>query len=206
MHPATHLLLGWGVATAAPLSKRDRALVCLAGILPDLDGLGIVVEKLTLHSEQPLYWYALYHHVLAHNLPVATAAALGAAAIARERVKTAALVFGSFHLHLLADLVGSRGPDGSSWPVRYLWPFAELDLSWQGQWAFNAWPNFVITGLGLAWVFWIAVKRGHSPLEMVSQRADRAFVGTVRGWFRKPAGEAVAGQAPPAASAQDDDC
>jgi len=184
MHPATHLLLGWGAATATPLSKRDRALVCLAGVIPDLDGLGIVVEKLTLHSEQPLYWYALYHHVLAHNLAFGLVVAVGAAAVARERLKAGMLVLASFHLHLLADLVGSRGPDGSSWPLRYLWPFDGLELTWQGQWAFNAWPNFAITIALLAWLFHVAGRRGHSPLELVSSRADRAFCATARRWLR----------------------
>ncbi len=185
MHPATHLLLGWGAATALPLSKRDRALVCIAGVLPDLDGLGIVVEKLTLHSEQPLYWYATYHHVLAHNLGFGLAVAAGAAALASARTRAALLVLASFHLHLLADLAGSRGPDGSSWPLRYLWPFDGLELSWQGQWAFNAWPNFAITLALLAWTFRVAAQRGHSPLELVSLRADAAFCATVRRWFSR---------------------
>jgi inner membrane protein len=185
MHPATHLLTGWATATALPLSRRDRALVCLAGVIPDLDGLGIVVEKLTLHSEQPLYWYALYHHVLAHNLAFGLAVTLTAAAVARQRLRAGLLVLLSFHLHLLADLVGSGGPDGASWPLRYLWPFGDLELTWQGQWAFNAWPNFAITLALLLWMSWVAATRGHSPLELISSRADRAFCATVKRWWRR---------------------
>lgn len=185
MHPATHLLLGWGTATALPMARRDRALICLAGLIPDIDGLGIAAEKLTLHSEQPLYWYALYHHVLAHNLAFGVVVTVGAAVLARARLKTAVLVLTSFHLHLLADLVGSRGPDGSSWPLRYLWPLDGLELSWQGQWAFNAWPNFVITLVLLGWLFHVAAGRGHSPLELISRRADAAFCATARRWLRR---------------------
>jgi hypothetical protein len=185
MHTVTHLLLGWTLATACPLSRRDRALVALAGVLPDLDALGIVVEKATLHTEQPLFWYARFHHVLAHNLPCALLSTGVAVALARRRIRAPLLVAASFHLHLLADLVGARGPDGATWPIHYLWPCADLGLSWSGQWAINAWPNFVVTILALAWVFWVAGTRGHSPLELVSRRADGAFCGTVRGWWRR---------------------
>ncbi|MFH1462966.1 MAG: metal-dependent hydrolase [Pseudomonadota bacterium] len=183
MHPVTHLLLGWGLATATPLHRRDRALVALAGVIPDLDGLGIVAEKLTLHTEHPLYWYASFHHVLAHNLPCALLVTATAAALARRRVRTPVLVAASFHVHLLADLLGARGPDGATWPIRYLWPFSGLELSWAGQWEFNAWPNFAITLAALAWMFWVAGSRGCSPLELISKRADKAFCGTVRGWL-----------------------
>ena len=41
MNPVTHLLVGWTVANASGLEKRrDRFLVSVAGIIPDLDGLG----------------------------------------------------------------------------------------------------------------------------------------------------------------------
>jgi len=185
MNPVTHLLLGWGAATATPLDRRDRALVTLAGVLPDIDGLGIVAELATRDSEQPLYLWTSYHHMLAHNLPFGFALLLGAVAVARKRAPTPLLVLGSFHLHLLCDLVGARGPDGASWPIRYLFPFHDLELSWAGQWPMNAWPNFLITAAALAWVFAVAAGRGHSPLELLSRRADAAFVATVRRWFRR---------------------
>ena len=77
---------------------------------------------------------------------------------------TAFLVFISFHLHLLCDLIGARGPDGDQWPIPYLKPFSNaLQLTWHGQWALNAWQNFVITGLLLVATFWLAWKYGSSP-------------------------------------------
>lgn len=90
---------------------------------------------------------------------------------------TALLVFLSFHLHLLCDLVGARGPDGDQWPIPYLKPFSNsLELTWHGQWALNAWQNFVVTGLLLAATLWIARKYGSSPVELMSERGNRAFV------------------------------
>ena len=94
---------------------------------------------------------------------------------------TALLVFVSFHLHLLCDLVGARGPDGYQWPIPYLKPFSNAaQLAWHGQWALNGWQNFVITGVLLLATFWFAWKNGASPLELVSTPANRAFILSLR--------------------------
>ena len=107
-----------------------------------------------------------------------------AAIFARQKIKTTLLVFFSFHLHLLGDLIGARGPDGDQWPIPYLLPFSNhVQLTWSGQWALNAWPNFVITtALILATVF-LARHRGFSPLEMFSVKADSTFVHALRTRF-----------------------
>jgi inner membrane protein len=94
---------------------------------------------------------------------------------------TAFLVFISFHLHLLCDLIGARGPDGDQWPIPYLKPFSNaVQLTWHAQWALNAWQNFVITGLLLLATFWIAWKYSSSPVELVSQSANDSFVFALR--------------------------
>jgi hypothetical protein len=97
---------------------------------------------------------------------------------------TALLVFLSFHLHLLCDLIGARGPDGDQWPIPYLKPFSNsIHLTWHGQWALNGWQNFVITGIFLLSTLWIAWKYASSPLELVSQPANRALTQTLRHRF-----------------------
>jgi inner membrane protein len=114
-------------------------------VVPDVDGLGIVAELLTRNSQHPLLWFSHYHHSL-HNLAFAVAIALLAFVLAEQRWKTTALFFLGFHLHLMEDLLGSRGPDGDQWPIPYLAPFSgAVNLSWHGQWGLNAWPNFAIT-------------------------------------------------------------
>ncbi|MFQ5989578.1 MAG: metal-dependent hydrolase [Candidatus Methylomirabilales bacterium] len=187
MSPVTHFLMGWVVANSDGLNRRERATVTLASIAPDIDGLGAIAEKLTRGWDRPLLWFSEYHHVLAHNLGCALLVAAASFMLATRRWKTAALAFLSFHLHLLGDLVGGRGPDGYQWPIPYLIPFSNAwQWSWQGQWELDAWPNFVITGVLLAITFYLAWKRGYSPLEMVSTRADRAFVETLRHRFPYP--------------------
>src|SRR5262245_52621313 len=122
--------MGWAAASTAPsLSKRDRAWVTWASVIPDLDGLGIIAEVLTRDSSHPLTWWSDYHHVLGHNLGFALTVATTAAICARQKLTTTLLVFLSFHLHLLADLAGARGPDGDQWPIPYLLPFSKL-ASW----------------------------------------------------------------------------
>ncbi len=185
MSPITHFLVSWALAGTSRVGKRERAAIALAGVAPDLDGLGIVPELLTRGSSHPLLWFSDYHHVLGHNLLFAIIVTLAGFLFARSlRWKTAFLAFVSFHLHLLCDVVGARGPDGYQWPIPYLIPFTHgLDISWHGQWALNAWQNFVITGLGMMTMFTIARNRGYSPLEMVSKRADAAFVQAIHNRF-----------------------
>jgi inner membrane protein len=140
-------------------------------------------EYLTRNSQHPLEWFSSYHHSL-HNLTFALVVTAVAFLLATRRWRTAGLVFVSFHLHLLEDLLGSRGPDGFHWPIPYLSPFSRsCDLTWTGQWALNAWPNFAITIALLLATFFLAWARGFSPLEMVSAKADTAFVAAIRKWF-----------------------
>lgn len=180
MSPVTHFFSGWVLANCAKLERRDRALVTIACVIPDIDGLGILPELLTRHSMHPLLWFSLYHHSL-HNLAFALIVAALAFALATRRWTTAIFALLSFHLHLFEDVLGSRGPDGDQWPIPYLSPFSQaLPWTWSGQWGLNAWPNIVLTITLLLITFWLAWRRGFSPLEMISLKADAAFVGVLR--------------------------
>jgi hypothetical protein len=183
MSPVTHFLSGWVFANCAKLKPRDRAIVTLASVVPDVDGLGIVPELLTRHSSHPLLWFSLYHHSL-HTLVFALVISAVASLLATQKWKTGVLALMSFHLHLFEDLLGSRGPDGYQWPIPYLKPLSPaLQLTWQGQWQLNSWPNVVITIVLLGITLWLAWRRGFSPLEMISAKLDRNFVGALRHRF-----------------------
>lgn len=185
MSPITHAFLGWLVAaTDARSTRRERACVTLAGLAPDLDALGTLPQLLTAQSAHPVYWGSDFHHVLGHNLLAAVLVTAVASALAERRAVTGALAFASFHLHILGDLVGSRGGDGYTWPMAYLFPMSEsFTLSWSGQWQLDAWPNFVITAAALAVTFRLAWLRGYSIVELISLPADRAFVAALRARF-----------------------
>src|SRR3954462_4217756 len=156
MSPVTHFLAGWAVANLAK-TRRERLLITLAGVAPDFDGLGIVPELLTRGSSHPLLWFSQYHHLLGHNLGFAIAIFVVGYLVCRRKLMSALLALVSFHLHLLFDLLGSRGPEGYSWPIPYLLPFSNRwQWSWNGQWALNGWQNYSITLALLGATFFLA--------------------------------------------------
>ena len=182
MNPLTHWMVGWSVAELAPLARRDRAFVAWAGLLPDVDGVGILVDFATgVHPSVGLY--GQYHHVLGHNVVVAAIASGLAFVLAERRAICAGLVAVSIHLHLLGDLVGSAGPNGSIWTLAYLFPFDDRAFGWQDQWELNAWPNLLISAALLAWLVVLGVRRGRTPVELVSPRADAHVVRALRARF-----------------------
>ena len=187
MNPFTHLMVGWVVANCDGLNRRERTAVTVSAIIPDIDSIGIIAEKLTKGSDHPLLWWSKYHHVITHNLGSALLLALVVFVIANRKWTTTGLAIFGFHLHLLGDLVGARGPDGYQWPIPYFLPFSNAwEFTWQGQWAINAWPNIVITVIALVITFYLAWKRGYSPVEMISISGDRAFIKTLRNRFGFP--------------------
>ena len=191
MSPVTHLLAGWVLANTTTLSRRERIAVTVASVAPDIDGLGLLPELVTRNSAHPLLWFSDYHHAL-HTLWFAIAVTLLAATVATHRWTTAGLAFVAFHLHLLCDLVGSRGPDGYTWPIPYLRPFSDRwQWSWRGQWPLNSWENFVITFVLLLLTVVIVQRCGRSPVELFSTRADQVVIAAIRsrlGRSRVPAG------------------
>ncbi|MBN1625579.1 MAG: metal-dependent hydrolase [Deltaproteobacteria bacterium] len=188
MSPITHFLTGWLVANTSKAGKRERMLITIAGIIPDVDGFVIIGDFLTRNSNHPLHLWGDFHHVLAHNLGFAILVTIVGYLLAKKRkITTAFLVWISFHIHLLGDILGGRGPEGYQWPIPYLLPFSNSwQLAWKGQWALNAWPNFIITGVALFFTLFLAWKRGFSPLEMISCKADKLFIKTLHKRFGEP--------------------
>ena len=182
MSPITHFFSGWVLANCVHLERRDRALITIAAVIPDIDGLGLIPEWLTANSPHPLMWFTRYHHSL-HTLPFAFIVTALAFVVARYRWLPAIMVFLSFHVHLLEDLLGSRGPDGYQWPIPYLKPFSSWEISWSGQWALNDWRNVVITAALLFISLYLARQRGYSFIEMFSRRADVLLVTRLRERF-----------------------
>jgi hypothetical protein len=90
----------------------------------------------------------------------------------------------TFHLHLLCDLLGSRGPTPADlWPICYSEPFFRHPIwFWRGQWRLDGWQNQLICVAVFAAVFRVAVRRGHSFVEVFSSRLDRVVVEVLRKW------------------------
>ena len=186
MSPVTHFLLSWSVASNTHLDRRDRTLVTLAGISPDLDGVGLLWDLATRQPGQHLTLWSTYHHILGHNITFGVMLALLAAACASRRIATGTAAFFVFHLHLFCDFLGSKGPD-ENWSIPYLLPFSDVwDFVWVGQWPLVSWQNFFITISALVFVVYQSWRQGFSPLEFISKRANCAFVSALRIRFGTP--------------------
>jgi inner membrane protein len=184
MSPITHGLMSWLVAeavapTAEPAHRRARIAITAAGLIPDLDGLGAPFEVL---SGGKLAWFSDWHHVLCHNLIAALVVGIAAWAWCRRSWQVGLAALAAFHLHLLGDLIGARGPDGYAWPVPYLLPFSPWEASVSWSWRLDAWPNQVITGILLLATILLAVRRQRSPVDLFSTRADAQVVACLRRW------------------------
>jgi hypothetical protein len=143
MSPITHFLASWSLNEALRLRARDLALATWCGVLPDADGLGVLADGVNQLLGRPNSWYyGRYHHALLHNILAAVSIPLVLSIFAANRVRTLHLGLVAVHLHLLCDVVGSRGPGADDfWPLSYLAPFSEHGtIQWPGQWPLNAWP------------------------------------------------------------------
>lgn len=185
MTPGAHLLSSWLIANSFALGRRERRLVTLAGFIPDLDGIGLVLDQVNHLRHQESFYYESYHHLFGHNLLAGVVIAVVFGLVAtRSKIKTMALSLLTFHLHLVCDLVGSKGPDGYRWPIAYLYPFfPKVELSWSGQWELNAWPNTVFLLLALAGAILWSAKQRYSFVEVFSVRLDREIFSAIeRRW------------------------
>jgi inner membrane protein len=161
-HFLTHVGLSWVLANLGGCSRKDRCLVVLAGVLPDLDGIGMVWGE---HANLTM------HRVVGHNL-LAGLLLTGILMLrADSRWLTGALAALSFHLHLLLDVVGTGGL-----PVQYLWPFSHRGLTYRDHWVLTSWQNVVVMLLTLAGVLTIAWRQGRTPIECLSPSADRRLL------------------------------
>lgn len=191
MSPLTHLVGSWLVAVVTTTNSRDRKLVTWAGVLPDADGLGAVadvVNSWTSGKECAFYYYQQYHHILLHGWPGAIAVSLVLTIFARQHWWVLLLCLLTFHLHLLCDLIGSRGPTvGDLWPICYSEPIFRLPIwFWKHQWRLDGCQNQTLFVVLLGLSLWVAVRKGYSFVEAVSARLDAVFVQLLRKWARVP--------------------
>lgn len=177
MSPGSHLLTSWLLANSMEFERRERRVIALAGLAPDLDGIGYLIDRYNEFFGVDSFYFVQYHHVLGHNLLASLAISVCAALLASKRRTTvfAASVLAT-HLHFLCDVLGSKGPDGYQWPIPYLYPFTEsVQWVWSGQWELSAWQNIVITFVMLLGAAILSIKQRYSFIEVISGWLDREF-------------------------------
>ncbi len=194
MSPETHLLGSWIIAAQTTDNPRDCRLVTLAGVLPDVDGLGLILDAIaSALGHRGTNFYQQYHHFLLHGAFGGILIATVLTCFARRRRRVALLTLLVFHLHLVCDLVGSRGPSPEDlWPIAYFAPFNQHTMwFWKGQWRLDGWQNRYLTLALFAWALWLPTQCGHSVVGVFNRRADEVFVAVLRKWRQalfKPGG------------------
>ncbi len=142
-------------------------------------GLGLISGP-----EVTFHYYQQFHHLLMHGWPAALAVVALLAGFARNRARV--FIFGllTFHLHLVCDLIGSRGPAPSDlWPICYSEPlFSHPIWIWRGQWRLDGWQNQTVFLAVFVLALWQATRRGYSFVELISQRLDSVFVSVLCKW------------------------
>ena len=176
------------MASAVTKTPRDRKLITLAGILPDVDGLGMVADfaKGMFSGEPTTYhFYHKFHHLLGHGWPAALVICGLLAGFATKRFRVFGFCLLTFHLHLFCDLLGSRGPSAADlWPICYGEPlFRHPIWFWTGQWRLDGWQNQIIFVLIFFASLWQAVRLGNSFVEVFSRKGDDVFVRVLKKWF-----------------------
>jgi hypothetical protein len=149
LHFLTHIGLSWIVANLLPGSRKDRWLIVLAGVVPDLDGVGILWSQTA---------YNATHRVMGHCLMFGLLLIAIAVLRADAPWKTAALTAISFHLHLVLDVVGTGGL-----PIRYFWPFSDRGWEYRGHWVLASWQNALVMAATLGGVVWMVWHSAREP-------------------------------------------
>jgi len=163
MHIQTHVLSGWCVANAFPLTACERLFAMLAASLADLDGIGIFID-----SE----YYMRWHHVASHNLIWAVVLSVLLTIWSKHRRGAFFLYLGLFHLHLVMDYFGS----GPGWGINYLWPFSKMEVINPRAWNFYSWQNITTFCFSLVWTVVIFFWKKRTPLECLAPSLERRLV------------------------------
>lgn len=150
-------------------NHADRVAITIAGVAPDLDGIGILVDLFTGKTR----YFFQYHHVLGHSLISAIGISLLVSVFAVRKKLVFAIALIVTHLHYFCDWIGSMGPNGETWPIAYLYPFSNgflPDASF--QWKLNDWQNQVILIALVVLTASVSIRKGNSIFEIFGRRFD----------------------------------
>ena len=183
MHLTQHLFLSSLLPWRTALERRDRAIVVLAGLAPDVDA-----PVLLLMGKEA---FVEHHHDWTHHLAGAALAAATGLALGKRRAAAAGFAAAAWCGHLFLDMVGAgdRHPgEPFAYPLPLLWPFSDRPFDpFPFAWPLASWQNALVMAAALALMVRLALVEGRTVLEVFSLRADRAVVAVLRRRFgREP--------------------
>jgi hypothetical protein len=187
MSPGQHFIISWVTANAVVLDRRSRICITLSGLIPDLDGIGYIVDKTAMLYGRHTGYYEQFHHIYGHNILAGLIMTISFALICGKRLSVFLLSFLAFNLHIICDIAGARGPDGDQWPISYFYPFfPDIQLIWSGQWQLSSWINSAI-GIGFFMFALILARYRHVTFfELFSLRFEKLVynMAVQRGFFK----------------------
>ncbi len=187
MSPGQHFIISWVTANTIPLDRKSRVCITISGLIPDIDGFGYILDRISPFFGSYTNYYAQYHHVYGHNIFAALMVAVAFALLCNKKITVFVLSLLAFNLHILCDIAGARGLDGHQWPIAYLYPlFPNVQITWSGQWALSSWINSFI-GVSFFLIALIIARYRHITFfELLSLRFEREVckVAKQRGFFK----------------------
>lgn len=161
MNTGAHLQFGWLIGHARQFDRTERAVITLAAVAPDLDGLLIVAGP----GSDIFY---KYHHIAFHNALSAVAYVALVAVFFSRRGLVLALCLASFLSHILVDYMTAP------WEMVPFWPVSAIMVNlgsrlpgWVVQYVFQ------VAGMAaiLACTVWLYLRYGRTPLEIISPQS-----------------------------------
>ena len=181
MAPQQHFVISWVISNLGTSTRRDRIVATICGLIPDIDGLGFIVDKAIGRGSYA--YYLNWHHKAAHNIFAMSAVMIIAFFLCKRKVLPTVISGSVILCHLLCDFIGSGGEAGAVWPILPFWPVSSFELAPAWQWSLNDWRNTLITGLFLLAVALIVVKKRRSFLEVLSIKLDQCCIKAVEQVF-----------------------
>jgi membrane-bound metal-dependent hydrolase YbcI (DUF457 family) len=167
MSPLYHLQAGAFIANARKYNLRERRLIMLAALAPDLDGIFFFSSDL----------WGRFHHTFSHNIFSMLLVSLVLALINRaRRLELFAACAVSAILQIFIDVV----TNDLTWPQKFLRPLTDRQIS-IGQltdWKYlNSFQVYWVQGLLMAAILIGTVvlykRTGRTFLELISSRLDK---------------------------------
>jgi hypothetical protein len=169
MTPVIHLIAAWLIAMAFAIELKERRIVVLAGIIPDIDAVFILFD---------FDAYIKYHHTFGHSyvfgIPFVFITPFLFLDNLKSKLKVSLIALLGFTSHLVLDIIGS------DWPVSLFYPmFSEgyCITPWVSNeiiyWVIN--PVFAIIIVSLMAL--VIFKKESSPIEFISQKFDKITTG-----------------------------
>lgn len=161
MSPIVHGMIAWLVAVLFAKRINDRRFITVAGVVPDIDGIFILLSNSS---------YSEFHHTFGHSFVFGILVAVTVYALSTDRVKAFFGALTAFSLHLAADIVGTN------WSVPIFYPVSDFSMT-AGLDHFQIFTIIsVVFFVSLALIIILMFRKGISPIEFISERLDRYLV------------------------------